>query len=185
MLDQTSKRTIFLFIKTVHSACSGSNLERILLIRRPVLSTLTNFPVLRIKGLIRRFDSATDSSRVFRQVVWSLVVLIEGMIRRHRAPDPYRFESATDSSRVFRQVVWSLGRTTLCAVPDQLSRGPAFTAQSGRNHRILALIFIAQTTWFDGVCLRSPNNFRIEYQRRKKRIRIRIFQPKFEYWNFG
>ena len=147
MLDQTSKRSIFLFIKTIHSARSGSNLECILLMRHPVAENsrcwcpiqLTDFPI----------------------------VLIEA-IRRHRAPDPYQFDSATDASRVFRQVVWSLGRTTVCAVPDQLSRGPAFTAQSGRNHRILALIFIAQTTWFDGVCLRSPNNFRIEYQRRKK-----------------
>ena len=28
--------------------------------------------------------------------------------------------------------------------------------QSGRNRRMLALIFIAETTWFDGVCLRPP-----------------------------
>jgi len=40
---------------------------------------------------------------------------------------------------------------------------------------MLALIFIAETTWFDGVCLRPPKKFRIEYQRGKKRIRIQIF----------
>jgi len=138
MLDQTSKRSIFLFIKTIHSARSGSNLECILLMRHPVAENsrcwcpiqLTDFPI----------------------------VLIEA-IRRHRAPDPYQFDSATDASRVFRQVVWSLRRTTLCAVPDRLPRGPAFTAQSGQNRRTLALIFIAQTTLFDGVCLRPPKKF--------------------------
>ena len=108
----------------------------------------------------------------------SPVVLIKA-IRRHRAvrraPHPYRFDSATASSRVFWRVVWSLGRTRLRAVPDRLPRGPPFTMHSGRNCRILALIFIAQATWFHGVCLRPPTNFRIKYQRGKKRIRIRIF----------
>ena len=93
MLDQTSKRSIFLFIKTIHSARSGSNLECILVIRRPVAENsrcwcptqLTDFPIVLIKG-----------------------------IRRHRALDPYQFDSATDASRIFRRVVWT------CEVSDVL-----------------------------------------------------------------
>jgi len=84
-----------------------------------------------------------------------LVVLIIA-IRRHRAVQCGGHPTLIGLTvRPIRPASYYTAR---CAwsVTAWANRGPAFTMQSGRNRRMLALIFIAETTWFDGVCLRPP-----------------------------